>query len=788
MSHEAIHNLPKAPAWSLAAGELGKWAIFLACACFALVVLSQVFRSPRMRGFGKRSFWAGCSFLFLAFMALAVLFVADQFHFRYVFSHSDAETTWPYKVAAIWSGQEGSFLLWACCSAVFGLVALPKALEMRRGYLLSYAAFLGGLSGILAYESPFLVERINGEALLPPTGLGMAPSLHNYWVTIHPPTIFLGFGSLAVLFALSIAAMVANQKSQWIAGARPFAILSMVLLGLGLCMGGFWAYETLGWGGFWAWDPVENVSFVPWCLVIVFVHGMFVQSAKQGWTHANLLFAGLPFLSFLYGTFLTRSGFLGDTSVHSFAEMNRGALWLLIGMFVVSLFGFLALWWRSLRMNKSTPVAEVHEAGLLSKREIYGVAAWLMVGFAVTAAFGMSYPFLQTLLGREPAVVEPWLYHRIFFWLFVATMAAMAIAPWLNWKGESWGSLFQRLSNVLAISIGVLGLVVIWIKHPQWGAGVEAGSTIQIPFGFVMNVIPLMAIILGFCIFALISNIWFGMVHFRRGARSLGGIVMHAGVIITLTGLIVSRGFERVERVGIQPQRPASALGYQLVYEGPTKQDFMDRGNKIRFLVEGQNRRFKIEPGLYYIPQQDRDPSPMVWPYIKSSPFYDLYFSIGPMVFDATDPIQFKVGESKLFEEEQILLKYNRKRIEGEPGTQGVRFGAEIAFQSPEGTKTVVPKFKVGENGPEFEEAIVNDDLSIRLLRMDAKDNSISVQLHYRRPLFPMEVFYKPMTSLVWGGAGIMTLGGVFAALFRWKMLRRSEISAEKELQDKLTD
>src|SRR4029079_4345242 len=98
------------------------------------------------------------------------------------------------------------------------------------------------------------------------------------------------------------------------------------ILGLGICMGGLWAYETLGWGGFWAWDPVENASFVPWLLTVAFVHGLIVMITKGKWIASTLLLGGLPFLSFVYGTFLTRSGFLANASVHSFAEMNRSAL------------------------------------------------------------------------------------------------------------------------------------------------------------------------------------------------------------------------------------------------------------------------------------------------------------------------------------------------------------------------------------------------------------------------------------------------------------------------------
>ncbi len=130
------------------------------------------------------------------------------------------------------------------------------------------------------------------------------------------------------MFAMSVAAMLTGNVSEWIKVVRPWALVSVVsILGLGLCMGGMWAYETQGWGGFWAWDPVENVSFVPWLFTISLIHGVIVQVTKEALDrHAILILAGLPFLTFVYGTFLTRSGLLDKLSVHAFAEMDRFAL------------------------------------------------------------------------------------------------------------------------------------------------------------------------------------------------------------------------------------------------------------------------------------------------------------------------------------------------------------------------------------------------------------------------------------------------------------------------------
>lgn len=266
-----VHQLPEAAGWSLALGTSGRAMVFLGL----VSALAAAFFAWRGRErAATRLFVGSVAAVALTFAALLALFVTDQFSFRYVFAHGAADHEIQYKVAGVWSGQEGSFLLWALCSGLFGTAALRSVGAVRRAYLSVYGLLQAALCGILAYESPFdLLPLVDGRQVMPPTGQGMSPTLLNYWVTIHPPTIFLGFGSLGVLFAWSAAALVSGRLAEWAAPARPWALVSLSLLGVGLCMGGFWAYETLGWGGFWAWDPVENTSLVPWCVVAALVHG-----------------------------------------------------------------------------------------------------------------------------------------------------------------------------------------------------------------------------------------------------------------------------------------------------------------------------------------------------------------------------------------------------------------------------------------------------------------------------------------------------------------------------------
>lgn len=786
--HPAI-DWPAASPWSFLVGNIGRGAVFAAIVlcglCAVLYFLSG--RKPGLAKWGSAAFFLGCASFFVAIVALGTLFVNDQFQYKYVFGHSEADVPLKYKVAAIWGGQEGSFLLWGTCSALFGLLAWRASREFRRWFTIPYALFLTSLAAILAYESPFAIQALDGQVLVPPTGRGLAPSLLNYWVTIHPPTIFLGFGSLTVLFCFALSALITRDHSRWIRAVRPWALVSTALVGVGLCMGGFWAYETLGWGGFWMWDPVENVSFVPWVLCVALVHGAFVQVAKGKWLWTNLMLAAAPFLAFLYGTFLTRSGFLQDTSVHSFAQMNRSALWLLVGLGVASVASFLTLWIvrlreaaREARTSSKPTLVDDHRG--IDRGSFFAAAIWLLCGFAVCTAFGMSVPFLMSVTGRQPKVVEEGLYHQVLAWLFVPTMIAMAVGPFIGWRRLGFMGIVGRVGSMAAISLGVLGLFMIWAKSPGIGARLDDGGVVQLPFGLQLpgdawnHWVFFLAWL---CLFGVVASIWKMAESFRRVLPSLGGVLAHLGLAVAMLGLIVSRGFEQKAQIIVQEGRPAQGLGYVVSYQKPTgKKDFYHRENTVAFDVIGERERFVARPGYYYIDRPDQEPQAMVWPYIHGTPFYDVYFTLHPLVVEATDPLVFKPGESKLID--QALITYEQLHRDGEPGMPGTRFAARIRLKTPNGEWQADPAIVVGAQGREFVPARLGGDYFVSLNQMDAADKSVTIQLLFVDPLMPVEIFFKPLTILVWIGVGIMTFGGLLAAWYR----RRTRLERPDEATD----
>lgn len=776
MDDLAFPKLVSPPEWSLLVGEAGRWLVFASVAAFFVTAIAWLLapRSPALARVGRGSFLTGCLTLFGTFACLATLFVANRFEFSYVSGHADSHNTIPYRIAGIWSGQEGSFLLWAVCAAIFGLFARRGLGPYERWYTVAYATFLGGLAAILAYESPFLLNLVDGKPFVPAEGVGLAPALQNYWVTIHPPTIFLGFGSLTVLFALALAAMLTRDFSAWIAIVRPWAIIAATLVGLGLCMGGFWAYETLGWGGFWMWDPVENVSFVPWVFTAAFIHGIIVQNTKQRWQVTNLLLGGLPFIAFLFGTFLTRSGFLADASVHSFAEMNRSALKLLVGVIGLLTLGFFTAWFTRLVQGRKT-VSDAPAAAGVDREGFYRTGILFLIAMGVATLIGMSVPLVMALQGKQPAVVEERVYHMVLPYLFVPLMAIMAIGPFVSWRKMKSIDLAKRIYSVFCITIGLLGLLLLAFAMTSLGKIADITSTIAFPGGYEVKGLAWVFVLVGLCLFAAVGNVW-RMVELKRAMKiSWGPFVTHLGVAVLLAGLIVSRGFERRARAFVMEDHPGRALTYIFRYAGQTS-DLHDRNNKVRFEVldahDPSKVLFTATPGLYYVPGPDGSENPMVWPSIRHFAFHDVYFTLNPPQTETGAQVSLMPGETKPLG--GLTVEYLGMAREGDPGTTGTKFGARLQVSAGGETAEVVPNLQLTADGPPISNpANLDGSLQVALLGMDVATQSVTVGLQLSSPMYPVEVFHKPLTGLVWLGTGLMTLGGCMSAIYRRRPRRQ---------------
>lgn len=759
-------NLTAPAAWANAVGTIGAALIWVAIVSFvaSLIVFATPLRQ-RIAKVGTGLFVLGASSAWLTFGCLATLMLRHQFQYSYVFKHSDSATPLGYLVSAIWAGQEGSFLLWTCMASLVGVLALRGLKHYRPGFVGFYSLFLAGLCAILAYESPFKQDLLEGR-FMPPEGRGLNPTLFNYWILIHPPTIFLGFGALTVLSAYGFAAMVHRDRTSWVAQVRPWTILTATLTGIGLIMGGFWAYETLGWGGFWAWDPVENTSFVPWLWAVALLHGLYVQTTRGKWQSLNIFLAGTSLLTFVYGTFLTRSGFLKDQSVHSFAEMNRNALWILLGILGTLVGSFLVLFGRDVWLNRKSLPEAPREAKGLHRENFIATAILLMIGFALAAGIGMSIPLFQSMRGLEAKVVEESVYHNVLVWLFVPFALAAALGPIVSWRGMGFRQVLGRLSTHLAVSLTLLGLIMLWLQR-----GVpnlmkpEPSERIAFPLGLSVPTVPWVLFLAWLCLFAISVNLSLAAGIWKRSKLGIGGFLTHAGVFLTLCGLIVSRGLERKEEAVVQAGRPGFALGYVISLKERNR-NFLQRENTVEFEFQGLGEKpFTARPVLYYTLDPNKpEPTPVVRPDVRFRGLSDLYIAIYPMAFEAADPTTLKKGQSTTIDGTTYTFRGIRR--EGEAGVMGTQFFADVQFQNEKESGTVSPGMEIGQG--EIKRATADTStMTVSLQKIDAATGNATFEFFYKSALYPLDVYYKPLSILVWIGAGIMTLGGFIAAYDR---------------------
>ena len=277
---------------------------------------------------------------------LFYLIYSNAFEYYYIWRHSSSEMSMKYIISSFWEGQEGSTMLWAFWNVVLGNIFLYTAKKWEGSTMAIFASvqvFLSSmLLGIFPFDvqigsNPFVLLREHPDMINLPfvsnpnylsfvDGNGLNPLLQNYWMTIHPPTVFFGFATTMIPFIYAMAALWKRKFKEWIAPALPWTYFGIAILGLGILMGGAWAYEALSFGGFWAWDPVENSSLVPWLILVGAGHLMLINRNKMRSMFSAFALTLFAFLTVVYSTYLTKSGILGETSVHSFADGLPGQL------------------------------------------------------------------------------------------------------------------------------------------------------------------------------------------------------------------------------------------------------------------------------------------------------------------------------------------------------------------------------------------------------------------------------------------------------------------------------
>ena len=650
--------------------------------------------------------------------AAATLFVAilgDDFSVAYVISYSSIDLPLLYKFSAFWAGQQGSFLLWLVIHACVGILLVRSGRMTAAGRSI-YHLLTAMLTVLVLIKSPFVPAD-----MIVFDGHGMNPLLQDPWMAVHPPIIFAGYALLAVPFVYSIESMIKNpMDGDFLIPMRRWTLIAWAFLGTGIFIGGYWAYKVLGWGGYWGWDPVENSSLVPWLLACVLLHLISVARERCGALYLVHLAAIFSYAFVLYGTFLTRSGILGDFSVHSFAGSEIG-LYIALANAVVLLFGLGILTVRIERLPKGA-VYEQH-----CSRDFFVLLGMLLIVFIVAIVFfGMSMPLISGLLG-ESAAVDTSYYVRTSLPIAVPLVLLMALGVLLP-----YGS--GRIARP------------VWIFVISVGGGILAG---------LVGATDILSVLLS--TFALLA-VAAAIEAFRRQQIGLGGMVAHVGAGLAFLAFILSGTGSQTTTVILIPDEPQEVYGHTIIYRG---QMFTESGNEKSY-------RYEVDGVLYEAVTKLRanGEDAAREPAIARSIVGDLYIAPSPTSGGRAELILHR-GKTVMGINDYA---YRYESLAFEPqGSGKTLVTAQIALTDGEEVDDAAPTILATETGGTSQPIeVMNGKFRIRLTGVSADERDIRIEIlpseaeEASLPV-PASVSTKPGISILWLACVLVTVGGLLA-------------------------
>ena len=511
----------------------------------------------------ERSVYAVFFLLILSSAGIMTAFLTDRFEYWYVANYSNRALDTFYKVSGLWAGQRGSLVFWVLLLAMFSALAVFTNRNKNREFM----PYVVGV--LLSICSFFLVVLLFGEvnpferlAFTPADGRGLNPQLQNYWMTIHPPTLYLGFTAFTVPFAFAMAALLSGKlDARWIVITRGWILLSWFFLANGIIFGMRWAYEELGWGGFWFWDPVENASLLPWLTATAFLHSIQIQENRGMLKVWNMSLVSLTFLLTIFATFLTRSGLI--ESVHTFAENTTIAMIFLTFLGVVTGICVLLIAWRYPLLKSENQIQS-----FLSRESAFLFNNLIFLGAAFAIMWGTLFPLITEGLTGQAITVGPPFFNRVNLPIGIALLALMGIGPVIAWRKASRRNLIKNFVWPV-----VVGAAVVAGLYMQGARQTMALVTFGVA-AFVMTIICV-EFVKGTRARAHIEGegIPKAFVHLvLRNRRRWGGYIVHVGVVMIFTAF-AGAAFDREVTQTLDPGESVtiqSAFGheYRLTYQG----------------------------------------------------------------------------------------------------------------------------------------------------------------------------------------------------------------------------
>jgi cytochrome c-type biogenesis protein CcmF len=601
------------------------YAVLVAAAYTFAVSVAAGRGRPRLLQSARLGAYGTTALVLLGVLLLAYAFVTHDFRIRYVARYSDRSMTTTYLFTSLWGGQDGSLLWWLFLLSLY-IAACVRWLEGKyrvlQPYVIATLMVIVGFFAVLMlysanpFETSMAGARVDGD--------GLNPLLRNYYMIIHPPSLYTGFVGCSIPFAFAVSALVTGRlDSEWIVAVRKWMLFAWMFLSIGNALGMKWAYEELGWGGYWAWDPVENAACLPWFTATAYVHSTMIQERRNTLKMWNVMLICITFFLTIFGTFLTRSGMI--SSVHSFAQSDIGWYFAAFMAFIVAVCGGLIVW--RLPLLKSQGRIEA----VLSREAAFVVNNWALLGGCTFIALATTWPLVTEFFQGQQATVGPPFYNRWMMPIGLAILALMGAAPLLGWRKTSNVSLKRAFRMPTLVMLGVMILHLLLGKKLGFPAIVMDPPTYNGAVGWVVQRLAAIAPMITIALISFNFSVVFQ--EFQRGVgarrrnssegvlealftlvrksrRRYGGYIVHVGIGLMYLGFC-GKAWEMEKEASLLPQESAEVGGYKLTYKGSRRE--VDQEKQMIFAdmdVEQHGRTLpQVHPAKFIYNESNMGPT-----------------------------------------------------------------------------------------------------------------------------------------------------------------------------------
>lgn len=566
---------------------------------------------------GENATLAVWGLVLVASAALIHSLVTSDFTLKYVAHYTSTTLPLQYKIAAFWGGQAGSLLFWLLILTSMAAVVVLQNRDRNRALMPYVNAILLLVALFFLSMVSFITPPFETLAFVPPEGRDLNPLLQNYWMTIHPPSLYLGFVGCTVPFAFAMAALATGRLDDvWIRTTRRWTLFAWFFLSLGNLFGAQWAYLVLGWGGYWAWDPVENAAFMPWLTCTAFLHSVMIQEKKGMLKVWNMVLVILTFLLTIFGTFLTRSGVI--SSVHSFTQSGLGPFFMSFLLFIAAI-AFGMLFWR-LKMLRSSNELD----SLLSRETAFLLNNLIFVGICFAVFWGTVFPVVSEWVRGVKITVGPPFFNTVNAPLGLILLFLTGIGPVIAWRRATASNLRR---NVLPpMGFGLVVGAILFIAGMRHYYAIVSFSLCAFVFATVTmefwRGVRARQAMMGEAPHVALSRL------IGKNRRRYGGYIVHIGIVLMFLAFTGMSAFKVERQITVNPGDRFDIGDYTLVYESTEMRDTAHIAYliaNVSVLRDGKVlETLKPEKRFYKKPEQ-----PTTEVAIRSTLGSDLYLVLG---------------------------------------------------------------------------------------------------------------------------------------------------------------